>query len=90
MMHIGGLDIHFLHLRSPEPDARPLILTHGWPGSVLEFLKVAPLLADPRSNGGNPRDAFHVVLPTLPGFGLSEKRAKQAGRRGGLQRPGSF
>lgn len=73
MTHIDGLDIHFLHLRSPEPDARPLILTHGWPGSVLEYLKAAPLLADPRSCGGNPRDAFHVVLPTLPGFGLSEK-----------------
>ena len=73
MTHIDGLDIHFLHLPSPEPDATPLILTHGWPGSVLEFLKVAPLLADPRAHGGDPQDAFHVILPTLPGFGLSGK-----------------
>lgn len=73
MTQIDGLDIHFLHLRSPEPDALPLVLTHGWPGSVLEFLEVAPLLADPRTHGGDPRDAFHVVLPTLPGFGMSGK-----------------
>ncbi|MBO3272323.1 epoxide hydrolase family protein [Hymenobacter defluvii] len=70
---IDGLAIHFLHLRSPEPDAVPLVLTHGWPGSVIEFLKVAPMLADPRAHGGDPKDAFHVVLPTLPNFGLSEK-----------------
>ncbi|MEJ7558607.1 MAG: epoxide hydrolase family protein [Pedobacter sp.] len=70
---IDGMDIHFLHLRSPEPDAVPLILTHGWPGSVIEFLKVAPMLADPRAYGGDPKDAFHVVLPTMPNFGLSEK-----------------
>lgn len=76
MTHIDGLDIHFLHLRSPEPHAIPLVLTHGWPGSVLEFLKVAPLLADPRAHGRDPADAFHVVLPTLPGFGLSEKPTK--------------
>ena len=73
MTHIDGLDIHFLHLRSPEPDAVPLVLTHGWPGSVLEFLEAAPLLADPRAHGGDPKDAFHIVLPTLPGFGLSGK-----------------
>lgn len=73
MTHIDGLDIHFLHLRSPESHALPLVMTHGWPGSVIEFLKVAPLLADPRAHGGDPRDAFHVVLPTLPGFGLSGK-----------------
>lgn len=73
MTRVDGLDIHFLHTRSPEPDATPLVMTHGWPGSVIEFLKVAPLLADPRAHGGDPKDAFHVVLPTLPGFGLSEK-----------------
>jgi epoxide hydrolase len=78
MTHIDGLDIHFLHIRSPEPDALPLVMTHGWPGSVIEFLKVAPLLADPGAHGGNPKDAFHLVLPTLPGFGLSEK-PKQPG-----------
>ncbi|MEU3297843.1 epoxide hydrolase family protein [Streptomyces longwoodensis] len=73
MTRVDGLDIHFLHVRSPEPDAVPLVLTHGWPGSVFEFLKAAPLLADPRAHGGDPGDAFHVVIPTLPGFGLSEK-----------------
>jgi epoxide hydrolase len=73
MTRIDGFDIHFLHLRSPEPNAVPLVMTHGWPGSVIEFLKVAPLLADPRGHGGDPKDAFHVVLPTLPGFGLSGK-----------------
>ena len=73
MTRIDGLDIHFLHVRSSEPNAMPLVMTHGWPGSVIEFLKVAPMLADPRSYGGDPKDAFHVVLPTLAGFGLSEK-----------------
>lgn len=73
MTRIDGMDIHFLHLRSPEPDALPLVLTHGWSGSVVEFLKVAPMLADPRAHGGDPKDAFHVVLPTLPNFGLSGK-----------------
>lgn len=70
---IDGMDIHFLRLRSPEPEAIPLVLTHGWSGSVVEFLKIAPMLADPRAHGGHPKDAFHVVLPTLPNFGLSEK-----------------
>lgn len=70
---IDGLGIHFLHLRSPEPDALPLVLTHGWPGSVLEFLDVARPLADPRAHGGDPQDAFHVVIPALPGYGLSDK-----------------
>ncbi|GAB2626823.1 hypothetical protein Aab01nite_79740 [Paractinoplanes abujensis] len=72
---IDGLDIHFLHLRSPEPGATPLVMTHGWPGSVLEFGKIAPMLADPRAHGADPQDAFHVVLPSLPGFGLSEQPA---------------
>src|SRR3546814_14539010 len=56
MTEIDGLDIHLLHLRSPEPNARPLVMTHGWPGSVVEFMKVAPLLADPRGHGGSPED----------------------------------
>ncbi|MCB1298494.1 MAG: epoxide hydrolase [Microthrixaceae bacterium] len=73
MTTIDGLDIHFLHVRSPEPDAMPLLLTHGWPGSVIEFLKVAEALADPRAHGGDPADAFHVVIPSLPGYGLSGK-----------------
>lgn len=70
---IDGLDIHFLHVRSPEPDAMPLLLTHGWPGSVLEFRKVIGPLTDPVAHGGDARDAFHVVIPSMPGFGFSGK-----------------
>jgi hypothetical protein len=68
---IDGQDIHFLHVRSPEPDAMPLILTHGWPSSPVEFLKVIGPLADPRAHGGDPSDAFHLVIPSLPGYGFS-------------------
>jgi epoxide hydrolase len=68
---IDGANVHFLHVRSPEPGALPLVLTHGWPGSAVEFLQVAGPLADPRSHGGDPRDAFHVVVPSIPGFGFS-------------------
>ncbi len=70
-----GLGIHFLHVRSPEPGALPLVLTHGWPGSIVEFLKVLGPLTDPRAHGGDPADAFHVVAPSLPGFGWSDKPA---------------
>jgi len=75
---IDGLGIHFLHLRSRHAEALPLILTHGWPGSVLEFAKVMGPLADPEAYGGHASDAFHVVVPALPGFGFSDKPA-QAG-----------
>ncbi|MFD9445344.1 epoxide hydrolase family protein [Streptomyces sp. NPDC060006] len=68
---IDGQRIHFLHVRSSEPDATPLILTHGWPGSVVEFLDLIGPLTDPRAHGGDPSDAFHVVIPALPGFGFS-------------------
>jgi pimeloyl-ACP methyl ester carboxylesterase len=68
---IDGQNIHFLHVRSPEPDALPLIITHGWPGSVAEFTKILGPLTDPRAHGGDPADAFHVVAPSLPGFGFS-------------------
>src|SRR5215217_2587717 len=68
---IDGQNIHFLHLRSPEPDALPLILTHGWPGSVAEFLEVIGPLSNPRAHGGDPADAFHLVIPSIPGFGFS-------------------
>jgi epoxide hydrolase len=68
---IDGQRIHFLHVRSPEPDALPLLLTHGWPGSVAEFLEVIGPLHDPRAHGGDPADAFHLVIPSLPGFGFS-------------------
>jgi pimeloyl-ACP methyl ester carboxylesterase len=68
---IDGQNIHFLHVRSPEPDALPLILTHGWPGSIVEFLNVIGPLTDPRAHRGDPADAFHLVIPSLPGYGLS-------------------
>lgn len=71
--NIDGLGIHFLHIRSPEPDALPLLLTHGWPGSVLEFRDVIGPLTDPVAHGGMACDAFHLVIPTLPGFGFSDK-----------------
>src|SRR5215475_5115536 len=72
---IDGLGIHFVHLRSPHPNALPLVLTHGWPGSIVEFLKVLGPLADPPAYGGDPADAFHVVCPSLPGYGFSDKPA---------------
>ncbi|MEU2056778.1 epoxide hydrolase family protein [Streptomyces bungoensis] len=68
---IDGADVHFLHVRSPEPDATPLLLTHGWPGSVAEFLDVIGPLTDPRAHGGDPTDAFHLVIPSIPGYGFS-------------------
>ncbi|WP_028926173.1 epoxide hydrolase family protein [Pseudonocardia acaciae] len=68
---IDGENVHFLHVRSPEPGARPLILTHGWPGSIVEYLDLVGPLTDPRAHGGDPADAFHVVVPSIPGFGLS-------------------
>ncbi|NBE54310.1 epoxide hydrolase family protein [Streptomyces boluensis] len=68
---IDGATVHLAHIRSPEPDAMPLLMTHGWPGSFAEFEAVAGPLTDPRAHGGDPADAFHLVLPSLPGFGLS-------------------
>jgi epoxide hydrolase len=68
---VDGQQVHFLHLRSPEPDALPLLLTHGWPGSFVEFLAVLGPLSDPRAHDGDPADAFHLVVPSIPGFGLS-------------------
>lgn len=70
---IDGLDIHFLHVRSPHPEAMPLIITHGWPGSIVEFHKVIEPLTNPTAHGGGRGDAFHVVCPSLPGFGFSAK-----------------
>jgi pimeloyl-ACP methyl ester carboxylesterase len=69
---IDGVGIHFLHVRSPEANALPLVLTHGWPGSVIEFSKVAGPLANPAAHGGDPADAFHVIAPSLPGYGFSD------------------
>ena len=70
---VQGLDIHFIHARSPHEDARPLVMTHGWPGSVVEFQKVIEPLTNPTEHGGEARDAFHVVCPSLPGYGFSDK-----------------
>jgi pimeloyl-ACP methyl ester carboxylesterase len=70
---INGLGIHFLHVRSKHENALPILLTHGWPGSVVEFLKVIEPLTDPTAHGGNAGDAFHVIVPSLPGFGFSDK-----------------
>jgi pimeloyl-ACP methyl ester carboxylesterase len=69
---IDGQSIHFIHARSPHDGALPLLLTHGWPGSVVEFLDVVPRLTDPPAFGGRAEDAFHVVVPSLPGYGFSE------------------
>jgi epoxide hydrolase len=73
---IDGLGIHFLHVRSPHPGALPVVMSHGWPGSVVEFLKVIGPMVDPTAHGGDAADAFHVVCPSLPGYGWSDKPAE--------------
>ncbi|MFD3729859.1 epoxide hydrolase family protein [Streptomyces sp. NPDC058632] len=70
---LDGVGVHFLHARSPEPSAMPLLLCHGWPGSVLEFRHLVGPLTDPVAHGGRAEDAFHVVIPSMPGFGFSDK-----------------
>ena len=69
--NIDGLDVHFIHQRSKEKNAMPLIITHGWPGSVVEFTKIIDMLVDPVAHGGKAEDAFHVVCPSMPGYGFS-------------------
>jgi pimeloyl-ACP methyl ester carboxylesterase len=73
LTEIDGLDIHFIHVRSKHEHALPLIVTHGWPGSILELLKIIEPLTDPTAHGGSAADAFHVVIPSLPGYGFSGK-----------------
>jgi pimeloyl-ACP methyl ester carboxylesterase len=73
MTEIDGLDIHFIHVRSQHDDALPLIITHGWPGSIVEMLNVIGPLTDPTAHGGSEEDAFHVVIPSMPGYGFSAK-----------------
>lgn len=75
---IDGLGIHFIHVRSRHPQARPIVLTHGWPGSIVEFLDVIGPLTDPTAHGGKAEDAFHVVIPSLPGFGFSDKPTERS------------
>ncbi len=73
---IDGLDIHFIHVRSTHENALPMIVTHGWPGSVIEQMKIIDPLTNPTAHGGNPSDAFHIVIPSMPGYGFSGKPAK--------------
>src|SRR5579863_10513942 len=68
---IDGEDVHFIHVKSPHPDALPLIMTHGWPGSVIELLEIVGPLTDPTAHGGRAEDAFDLVLPSIPGYGFS-------------------
>src|SRR5204862_5256542 len=73
MTTIDGLDIHFIHVRSNHPNALPIIITHGWPGSIIEQLKIIGPLTEPTAHGGGAQDAFDVVIPSLPGYGFSAK-----------------
>src|SRR5439155_310167 len=73
MTEIDGLDIHFIHVRSQHVDALPLIVTHGWPGSIIEQMKIIDPLTNPTAHGGNASDAFHLVIPSMPGYGYSER-----------------
>src|ERR1043166_1816563 len=70
---LDGLDIHFMHIRSKDEHALPLIVTHGWPGSIIEQLKIIEPLTDPTAHGGKAEDAFHLVIPSMPGYGFSGK-----------------
>ena len=74
---IDGLDIQFAHVCSPHDDALPLLMTHGWPGSIIELVKVIDPLTNPTAHGGRPDDAFHLVLPTMPGYGFSGNPTSQ-------------
>ena len=76
---IDGLDIHFIHVKSRHEGALPLIITHGWPGSVIEMLEVVGPLTDPTAHGGSAEDAFDVVVPSMPGYGFSGKPTARAG-----------
>ncbi|HEY6575385.1 MAG TPA: epoxide hydrolase N-terminal domain-containing protein, partial [Mycobacterium sp.] len=73
---IDGLDIHFIHVESAHKNALPLIMTHGWPGSVVELLETIGPLTDPTAHGGRAEDAFHLVLPSIPGYGFSDEPAE--------------
>ena len=88
MTEIDGLDIHFIHVRSRHQDALPLIVNHGWPGSVIEQLKIIGPLTDPTAHGANAADAFHVVIPSMPGYGFSGKPASTGWAPSGWAGPG--
>ena len=76
LTEIDGLDIHFIHVKSPHADALPLIVNHGWPGSIIEQLKIIGPLTDPTAHGGDAADAFDVVIPSMPGYGFSAKQTR--------------
>lgn len=86
MTEIDGVSIHFIHVTSPHENALRLIMTHGWPGSVIELLETVGPLTDPTGHGGTPEDAFHLVLPPLPGYGFSGDPLRRPGRRHGRRR----
>ena len=86
---IDGLDIHFIHVRSPREDALPVIITHGWPGSVIELLNIIDPLTNPTGHGASAADAFDVVIPSMPGYGYSGKPRISAGARSGSHVPGT-
>jgi hypothetical protein len=83
---IDGVDIHFLHVRSPHEQALPLLMTHGWPGSVIELVETVGPLTDPTAHGGRAEDAFHLVLPSLPGYGFSGEPAELGWKSGRIAR----
>ena len=85
---IDGLDIHFIHVRSKHEHALPLIVTHGWPGSVIEQLKIVDPLTNPTAYGGSASDAFDVVIPSMPGYGFSGKPTAPAGTPSASRAPG--
>jgi hypothetical protein len=84
---IDGVDIHFIHVTSAHEDALPLLVTHGWPGSVIELLEVIGPLTDPTPHGGRVEDGFHLVLPSCPGMASPASRRRSAGKSGGSRRP---
>ena len=86
---IDGLDIHFIHVRSPHENALPVIITHGWPGSIVEMLNVIGPLSDPTAHGGDAEDAFDVVVPSMPGYGFSASRRPPGGVPSRSRTPGS-
>ena len=86
---IDGLDIHFIHVRSKHDDALPLIVTHGWPGSIIEQVKIIDLLTNPKAHGGAATDAFDIVIPSLPGYGFSGKPTDTGWAPSGSRAPGT-
>ena len=86
---IDGLDIHFIHVRSKHENALPLIVTHGWPGSIIEQMKIIDPLTNPTAHGGSASDAFHLVIPSMPGYGYSGSRPRPAGTPPTSPAPGS-